>query len=1019
MHRPFGSSSRTTGPYDRRERGGDRNNGNNRRGSSQQSSRDSGSSRPGGPAGGGGYGGRAGGVGHGGSAGRGGRSYGDRDNRSGQPGPSEPLVKQEVLSRTHLGRAQPNVPATIPVVTPAAVTCNTKTLKFEVKKKIYQYELKFKGFKGRSQKEEGVEIFRAANNDASKNAKYRAFNKIFYLLLENYQTFFRSDEKVGKDYIHLYAFDRSCLFYSSLDLLEKREERNFTIHTHEIPYEYRTFVAKFKTIEVRLVKTAILDVPSVESLKEREQRPILQFLDILFDQLAYKQDKFFVFGNKMFFKKDKETIWKDCYTFKSGIQKNVRMTEKGLALQIDIKHTVFYTPMPVLTYLQIMGVSASDLENPTRRKHIVGCLKGITVQTTHLENQRSFAVVGLSNNPARHEMFEYHPKDQEQDNERKDKEHRKKDRKYRERKEEPVSITISVAEYFEMHYKRPLKHPEFMCVVSRRCMFPLELLMIMPGQRVPREKMSDQLTAQMIKRCQTMPAALIENLETNRGEAGVRNNPIVKAAGIRINGQIEVKGEVIPKPAIVYKDCIVQLKTANWQQVSGFARSGDIVKMAIINAESKNGIDLNTWAYRFQSQARNLGLFIKEYMIFEFPGLKHYEDVKQFTKECVKEGFDLLLFLGDSKELHEAIKYSEIETSVVTQQIKIGSMEKGSDTIGNIIKKMNLKAGGWNHEVATAPVNLKLFKTDIIKSLLNDTVLIAIELCHPGATTRIDNFTNVKSVDPTCVGVAFSHDATASIQHGEYFLIPRRTVVIKTEKLSLIVIDAVKLFYTRMHRYPKKVLIYRGGISEGSFGDVIEYECGSVLKALQKAKLPLTVTMLVMQRKTNHRLFRGTTEMNKLKKDANCEEQNVASGTCIKSTITNPGYQEFIMSPQKPILGTVKPVVGTLIFQSTKGAFSLDQLIHLTHALCYQNEIITAPTTMPGLLRCASQLAQRGLNNWKCASTNKHLPDMHPSLMPQQIESLSEEQKHSMQQNALDRQMPVIKATINDKRYWA
>ena len=79
---------------------------------------------------------------------------------------------------------------------------------------------------------------------------------------------------------------------------------------------------------------------------------------------------------------------------------------------------------------------------------------------------------------------------------------------------------------------------------------------------------------------------------------------------------------------------------------------------------------------------------------------------------------------------------------------------------------------------------------------------------------------------------------------------------------------------------------------------------------------------------------------------------------------TNPNYKEFIMVPQKALLGTAKPIVGTLIYENPPFWSNIDHLANLSHSLCYMHEVSTAPISCPAPLRSAEQLAQRGKNNW-------------------------------------------------------
>uniref|UniRef100_A0A7E4VSP5 Piwi domain-containing protein n=1 Tax=Panagrellus redivivus TaxID=6233 RepID=A0A7E4VSP5_PANRE len=915
---------------------------------------------------------------------------GDRRNL----GPSDSQSLHNV--KVKLGPVMAQPPASIPVVMPKEVQCNATKLDIRRAKPVWQYEMKLSGFRGKGENEVGVEIFRAAANDASKNSKYLAFNQIFLRLLEDYPSFFKSDEKddLG-NHKNLYVFDRSCLFYCSLDLLGTAEERKFTIESSKIPYQFRDFVHQFKTIEARLVKSRKLDIANAMTLPVEAQRPILQYLDILFDQFAYQQDKFLVFGDRMFFKDEGKEILSPNFLLKPGLQKNVRVTKECLVFQVDSKNTVFYAPQPLLSFLDTMRVPSRDLESPECSRDVLELLRGIAVRTTHLNAPRTFIISKMAKTSAKDTFFDRDGTD------------------------------VSVCAYFAERYKRKLKYPEFLCVENRGSYYPIEVLEIIPGQRVPRHKMSDDLTAAMIKNCQMTPVQLNEKLRHHKEHAGFFNgNPILRASGVRIASQhIEARGQEVPAPIIIYKDSIQHLRQPNWRQGGGqYCQSGTIRKLAVV-VDRRAVSEASQWIQKLVGQARSHGLLIEktDVQVMECSS-RDFQGIHETAGRLAKEGFDFLLFLSDSKDLHEAIKFSELKTRVPTQQVDPRSLRKGADTNGNIIHKMNLKSGGRNFEISTAPNHAAQFRVDLVKSLLTHTVIVAIEMSHPGAQSRFDRMMNIENPEPTSVGIAHTHDASGNIQHGRYFYVPRGSTVIKQKKLTDIVKNAIREFRAKQGHYPQRILIYRSGVSEGSFGEVIEHECSNIVNALKADSMTPAITMVVIQRKSNHRLLLPAKVLDYMSDKARPVEQNVTPGTCITSDVTNPRYPEFIMTSQRAILGTSKPIVGTIIFESNpRNRLPLDHLTQLTNALCYHLEIVTAPIALPAPLQSASHLAMRGLSNWKHALKIGAIKELGRELQmpPEEKEQLTKEQYDEMVQKALDRHSAVLDVTITNRRFWA
>lgn len=62
---------------------------------------------------------------------------------------------------------------------------------------------------------------------------------------------------------------------------------------------------------------------------------------------------------------------------------------------------------------------------------------------------------------------------------------------------------------------------------------------------------------------------------------------------------------------------------------------------------------------------------------------------------------DYIFLLGDCNGAHHALKASEVDSKVVTQQIMDKTLAKlGDVSLTNILNKMNLKAGGLNYELS-------------------------------------------------------------------------------------------------------------------------------------------------------------------------------------------------------------------------------------------------------------------------------------------------------------------------------
>lgn len=127
---------------------------------------------------------------------------------------------------------------------------------------------------------------------------------------------------------------------------------------------------------------------------------------------------------------------------------------------------------------------------------------------------------------------------------------------------------------------------------------------------------------------------------------------------------------------------------------------------------------------------------------------------------------------------------------------------------------------------------------------------------------------------------------------------------------------------------PHRIIIYRDGVSEGQFQQVLDWELWELRKACM-AMSPTyrpPMTLVTVQKRHNTRLF-PTDQRNA---DRN---GNVKPGTVVDRGITHPKYYDFFLCSHGGLQGTSKPSLYTVLIDENK--FSPDQLQHLTYRLCY------------------------------------------------------------------------------------
>lgn len=103
---------------------------------------------------------------------------------------------------------------------------------------------------------------------------------------------------------------------------------------------------------------------------------------------------------------------------------------------------------------------------------------------------------------------------------------------------------------------------------------------------------------------------------------------------------------------------------------------------------------------------------------------------------------------------------------------------------------------------------------------MHDTLFFGIDLSHPLAGTSKN--VNADGLDPTCVGFASNlYHGQANMSKGDFGYQAPRTAIIDASLLQEKFTNAMTAFYRNSGKFPKWIVVYRGGLSEGEIAKVI------------------------------------------------------------------------------------------------------------------------------------------------------------------------------------------------------
>jgi len=238
----------------------------------------------------------------------------------------------------------------------------------------------------------------------------------------------------------------------------------------------------------------------------------------------------------------------------------------------------------------------------------------------------------------------------------------------------------------------------------------------------------------------------------------------------------------------------------------------------------------------------------------------------------------------------------------------------------NITLKLNVKLGGINSVPEPRDIS---FLTDPA----NPTIVMGADVVHPapGSGNRPSFTSLVGSVDPSAV----RYVSTIQVQTS------RQEIIDAMESMSTYVLTRYK---ASTGTFPKRILFYRDGVSEGQFATVIEDELPLIRNACKKLGFTPTITLIVVDRRHHVRFFPRSE--NEGDRSGNCP-----AGTVVDSDVVNPVEFDFYLQSHSCSLGTSRPAHYNVLLDENK--FTADGLQSLTYTLCHVYVRATRSVSIP------------------------------------------------------------------------
>ncbi|KAG6523121.1 hypothetical protein ZIOFF_012974 [Zingiber officinale] len=670
-----------------------------------------------------------------------------------------------------------------------------------------------------------------------------------------------------------------------------------------------------KTFKVLLSFAAKIPMKSIAAaLKGNEtenSQEALRVLDIILRQHASKQGCLLV--RQSFFHNNPKSFTDigggvmGCRGFHSSF----RTSQGGLSLNIDVSTTMIVRPGAVVDFL----LANQNVKNPNQLdwNKARRTLKNLRVKTTHTNQE--FKIIGISDKPCKDEIFTLKLRNGNDGNGNSD------------------TVEVTVYDYFVRHRRMQLSYSaDFPCLnvgkPKRPTYVPLELCSLVSLQRYTKSLSTFQRAA-LVEKSRQKPqermSVLSEALRNNNYDA----DPLLRASGVSIATNFtQVEGRVLQPPRLKVgngEDFMPSRGRWNFNQKK-LIEPSQVNRWAVVNFSAR--CDISSLIRDMLKCANMKGISMEEpfqHFFEESPSMRRappvarVEDMFQQVKQNLPGAPKFLLcILAERKnsDIYGPWKRKCLaEFGIVSQCI--APTRVNDQYLTNVLLKINAKMGGINSY-------LSIERSSNIP-LVSDTptIILGMDVSH-GSPGHSD-IPSIAAVVSSRQWPSISrYRASVRTQSPKVEMIDSLFKPVGEKDDSGIIRELLVDFYTSSgKRKPENIIIFRDGVSESQFIQVLNIELDQIIEAckfLDEQWSP-KFTLIIAQKNHHTKFFLPNSP------------DNVQPGTVIDNKICHPRNYDFYMCAHAGMIGTTRPTHYHVLMDEI--GFSADALQELVHSLSY------------------------------------------------------------------------------------
>lgn len=482
---------------------------------------------------------------------------------------------------------------------------------------------------------------------------------------------------------------------------------------------------------------------------------------------------------------------------------------------------------------------------------------------------------------------------------------------------------------------------------------PAELCEIEPGQSYT-GILSERETAEMIKYACNPP---FENarLITEQGlpTLGFRQNPASPMPGFDVQVSLEmavVPGRILTPPRVIYASGQPRVADGSWNILGvKFHRPAALSKFSVLvladggrdDFQNQGDPALREIVQGFMTKCRNSGMTVDagappiQYLRLPRPNLRDrgrteaISAIEQTIRSLPARPNIVLVFMSNrDPDIYPGLKkLCDFKLGIITACMLMPKVRKdrGQDQYySNIALKVNTKLGGINHSLDANST-----------AWLKDSMLVGMDVTHPGVGC-VKGTPSIAAVVASCDGDFMHYPASLRLQeHRKEVFNVHKAPLKGADALLIQMITYVKEmmverlieYRKRMSKLPVRILVFRDGVSEGQFDQVLIHELPGIkaaIRSFDKYAPKLTVSICG---KRHHTRFYPTSS------DQADRTSNTKAGTVVDQGVTSVYDFDYYLQAHAGLQGTVRPTHYSVVYDENR--FTADALQQGTNNVSY------------------------------------------------------------------------------------